>query len=449
MKATDFGKDFLWGFATSAAQIEGAWDQDGRQPSIWDTFARKKKLNGKHRDHPSIACDHVNRYQDDVRIMHDLGVNSYRYSISWSRVLEYDSRGFSFKINQSGMDFYRKLSDELQKKGIRPFVTLYHWDLPQILQERGGWTNRDIIPLFREYVSAVTDHLSPTVKDWMVLNEPIMFTLLGYGIGMHAPGKKGVKNLLKSMHHANLAQAMAAADIKKKSPQSRIGTSNAIIDIQPFREDHKGDILSADRYRALFSRAFVEPYLGMGYPTEKFPMLQKIEKYFREGDDWNIQFHFDFWGVNHYSRNRIKTNRWFPYVKGRILTPPSGTETTQMGWEVYPEGLYNILKWMSSYRGVKNIMITENGAAMEDVPEEGRVHDPRRIEYYKAYLSSALKAKKEGVPLTGYFSWSFLDNFEWAEGYRPRFGMVHVDYPSGERIPKDSALWYRDFIAGK
>lgn len=445
MKAKDFGNDFYWGFATSAAQIEGGWKDDEREPSIWDTFAARKKIGGSRENNPSVACDHFHLYKNDVAILNRIGVNAYRFSISWSRVLKY-GKGTAARINEKGIDFYQRLTDELLSNNIEPFITLYHWDLPQALADKKGWLNRDIVSWFNEYADIVSDKLGDRVQNWIVLNEPLMFCLLGYGIGMHAPGKKGINSLTKSIHHANLAQATAGSLLKSKNPKWSIGTSNAIIDLQPYRPENRKDIQSMEKYRALFSRTFIEPYLGMGYPVKELPWMKKIEKFMRPEDEMNIQFQFDFWGVNHYSRMLIKNNPLIPYVKGRIIPPAREAKKTQMGWEVYPQGLYNVLNWMSSYQSIKNIMVTENGAAMDDQEESGKVHDADRIQYYEDYLNEALRAKKEGVPLSGYFAWSLLDNFEWAEGYHPRFGMVYVDYETRERYLKDSAFWYQNFL---
>lgn len=438
MRNSNTFRNFTWGVSTSAAQIEGAASADGRGPSIWDVFAarRRRILNG---DTPAQACDHYNRFEEDIELLAELGVNAYRFSISWSRLLP-EGTG---TVNQKGIDFYSRLIDRLLEKNIQPFVTLYHWDLPQILHEKGGWTSRDIIDQFREYTELIADNLGDRIKNFIILNEPVMFTLLGYFLGVHAPGHRRLSKFLAAVHHSHLAQAEAGRLLREKCPEASIGSSHALIDFQPY-SFRKRDIIAAEKAEALMSQMYLDPPAGKGYPFDKLRFLRRIEKHVKTADMNDIRFDFDFMGLNHYSRMLIKSNRFVPYAGFRPVKPPAGRPLTAMKWEVYPQGIYNVLKRYADY--APEIYITENGAAFHDVPENGRVHDSERIDYLQSYLNEVNRAKRDGINISGYFVWSLLDNFEWAEGYHPRFGLVYVDYRTKQRIPKDSFYWYRDFI---
>ncbi len=434
--------NFIWGAATSAYQIEGAHDKDGKSASIWDVFTRKRrKIRG--RENGTIACDHYNRFQEDVNLMAELGLSAYRFSLSWSRLIREDG-----SVEPRGFDFYKRLLDALHAKNIRPFVTLYHWDLPQYLQKRGGWAKREIIHEFARYTEAVTEHLGGLIDNYIVLNEPMVFLILGYLLGAHAPGKRSLSKFFAASHYALLAQAEAARSLRAAQPKAQIGTSISTTAVYP-RSDSERDIQSAERFDTLYNTFYTEPVLGRGYPTAKFSTLKRIEKYIQEGDMEKLRFDFDFWGINNYTRKIVRYSRWVPYAHWRELPTHHEALTNSLGWEVHSEGLYDLLKKFSAYKEIRNLIVTENGFAAEDQLVAGRVQDKERIAYYKDYIAQVLRAKNEGVNVTGYFAWSLLDNFEWAEGYAARFGLVHVDYLTQARRIKDSGYWYRDFIAGK
>ncbi|SFN92907.1 GH1 family beta-glucosidase [Salegentibacter flavus] len=441
LKKRDFGKGFKWGVSTAAYQIEGGHQADGKGPSIWDIFTSKsgKIYQGQN---GNIACDFYNKYEEDLYLMKDLNIHNFRFSISWSRVIP---AGVGTP-NPEGIDFYNKLIDKCLALGIEPWVTLYHWDLPAVLEQKGGWTNREIITWFKEYVTLCVKRFGNKVKNWMVLNEPLVFVGAGYLLGVHAPGKKGMKNFLPAIHHAALCQAEGARIIKQYSPQARVGTTFSCSFIEPFRPIQK-DILAAQRIDALVNRLFIEPALGMGYPVKDLKFLKKLEKYQLPGDKELLQYDFDFIGVQNYTREIIKHSWFVPYIKARnIKAEKRKVPITAMKWEVYPDSIYQILKKFNSYKKVGEIYITENGAAFKDILEDGEIKDKRRTRFLEEYLAAVLKAKKEGVNVNGYFVWSFTDNFEWAEGFRPRFGLVHVDFKTQKRTVKDSGKWYSNFL---
>lgn len=432
---------FLWGAATSAYQIEGARYADGKTDSIWDTFAhRRGKI--KNREHGDIACDHYNLMPEDVALMRKMGLQAYRFSIAWPRIFPQD-RG---PANPKGLDFYSRLVDKLLAAGIRPFVTLYHWDLPQYLEDKGGWTNRETVGRFSDYVTAVTKRLGDRVKDFIVFNEPMIFLSLGYLLGIHAPGRRGFKNFFSSSHHVLLAQAEGARVLRALVPDAQVGTTISATAAYP-ATNHPLDIRAAERFDTFYNTFYIEPVLTGRYKTEHFPVLRRIEKFIRPGDMETLRFDFDFWGLNTYTRKQVRYSRWIPYIRWRELKNPVGAKETALRWEIYPEGIYDLLKKYAAYPGVKKLYITENGAAFHDQLVAGRVVDKYRIEYLDAYTQQVLRARAEGVPVAGYFAWSLLDNFEWAEGYHSRFGLVYVDYLTQRRYLKDSAFWYRDLIS--
>lgn len=433
-----FGKDFFWGVATSAFQIEGASDVDGKGESIWDQFTLKKDKI-KDSSNGRTASDFYNTYKSDLKLLRDLNFKNFRFSISWSRILP-DGKG---KINQQGIDFYNNVINTCLGLGIEPWVTLYHWDLPQVLEDKGGWTNRNILNWFSEYTEVCTRAFGDRVKHWIVLNEPASFTTLGYLAGIHAPGKKGLNGFFASVHHACLCQAEAGRIIRKNVPESHIGNALSCSYIVPLKssERHRN---AANRLDVMLNRLFIEPSLGMGYPYQQLPLLKKIEKHFEPGDQEKLKFDFDFIGLQNYFKVVAKPSL-IPYIWANRVKPDENAELTDMGWEVDPEGIYNIIKQFSRYP-VKEIIITENGAAFPDILTNGRVHDQQRINFYKRYLYQILRAKNEGANVEGYFAWTFIDNFEWAEGYRPRFGLVYNDSRTQERTVKDSGYWFRDFL---
>jgi beta-glucosidase len=439
LKSADFGK-FNWGVSSAAFQIEGAWDSDGKGASIWDTFSHKHG-NIKDKSNADTACDFYHRYPEDIELIRQLGFNSHRFSISWSRVIP-EGHG---QINQKGIDFYNKVIDTCLEKNIEPWITLYHWDLPQALEDKGGWTNRDIIDWFNDYTAICAKAFGDRVKQWIVLNEPFGFTSLGYAVGIHAPGRLGLKNFLPAVHHAAMCQASGARILRNEVRDSRIGTALSCSPIDPYHPNIR-DENAARRLDALFNRLFIEPSLGMGYPFDDLHFLKKMEKYILKDDEKKLQFDFDFIGLQNYFRIVTDFSLLIPYVWANQIPPAKRkVAMTEMKWEVYPEGMYRCIKQFSKYP-IKEIVITENGAAFPDTLMNGQIFDKKRIEFFEKYLAALLKAKQEGAKITGYFVWSLLDNFEWSEGYRPKFGLVNVDFATQQRIIKESGQWFKKFL---
>ncbi|GJN58888.1 beta-glucosidase [Elizabethkingia anophelis] len=436
-----FGKDFIWGVSTAAYQIEGAHNLDGKGPSVWDTFVQKR--NKIFRNHTgNIACDHYNRYIDDLYLMHSMNIRNYRFSISWSRILP-EGTGL---INQAGIDFYNKLIDLSLELGITPWVTLYHWDLPHSLEIKGGWTNRDVKDWFGDYVAICVKSFGDRVKNWMVLNEPTVFSAAGYFFGVHAPGRKSIEGFLAAAHHAALAQAHGARVIKTLQPESNVGTTFSCSHVEAYTNREK-DIKAAKKADLLLNRLFIEPLLGMGYPVNEIKTLRRIEKYIKQNDERDLKFDMDFIGIQNYTREIIRYAMFVPFLHAKIVNAKErNVEMTAMEWEVYPESIYHILKKFQAYENIPPLIITENGAAFSDTLQNNVVHDPKRLQYIQNILQQVLRAKQEGVNVNGYFVWTFLDNFEWAEGYHPRFGLVHVDFQTQQRTVKSSGHWYADFI---
>lgn len=436
-----FGEDFVWGVSTAAYQIEGAHQHDGKGLSIWDIFVQKKnKIFQNHKG--DIACDFYNRYIDDLQLMHSLNIRHYRFSIAWSRILPYGTG----EVNQAGIDFYNRLIDLSLELGITPWVTLYHWDLPHVLETKGGWLNRDVKDWFSDYVALCVRHFGDRVNNWMVLNEPTVFTAAGYFFGVHAPGKKGLDNFLAAAHHAALAQAQGGRIIKSLQSDSRVGTTFSCSHVEPFTTREK-DIIAARKADALLNRLYIEPLLGLGYPTSEIKVLNRIERYMKQGDDLDLQFDMDFIGLQNYTREIIRYAMFVPFLQAKIVNAKErNVEMTAMNWEVYPESIYHILKKFSSYPNIPPLIITENGAAFPDLLVGDQLDDPKRLKYLQDAILQVQRAKQEGVNVKGYFVWTFLDNFEWAEGYYPRFGLVHVDFESQKRTVKSSGHWYADFI---
>lgn len=436
-----FGKDFIWGVSTAAYQIEGAHNLDGKGPSVWDKFVQKR--NKIFRNHTGdIACDHYNRYIDDLYLMHSMNIRNYRFSVSWSRILP-EGTG---RINQAGIDFYNRLIDLSLDLGITPWITLYHWDLPHSLEVKGGWTNRDVKDWFSDYVAICVKNFGDRVKNWMVLNEPTVFSAAGYFFGVHAPGRKSIEGFLAAAHHAALAQAHGARVIKALQPESNVGTTFSCSHVEPYTNREK-DIKAAKKADLLLNRLFIEPLLGMGYPVNEIKTLRRIEKYIKQNDEQDLKFDMDFIGIQNYTREIIRYAMFVPFLHAKIVNAKDrNVEMTAMEWEVYPESIYHILKKFQAYENIPPLIITENGAAFPDTLQNNRVHDPKRLQYIQNILQQVLRAKQEGVNVNGYFVWTFLDNFEWAEGYHPRFGLVHVDFQTQQRTVKASGHWYADFI---
>jgi len=436
-----FGREFQWGVSTAAYQIEGSFDADGKGLSIWDVFTAKRgKIKGRH--HGRVACDFYKCYESDIRLIRALNIPNFRFSVSWSRVMP---TGRS-PVNQAGIDYYNRVIDFCLECGIDPWLTLYHWDLPHELEMQGGWTNRDIVGWFAGFADLCARNFGDRVKNWMVMNEPSVFTGAGYFLGVHAPGRTGLKNFLPAVHHATLCMAEGGRVLRSVLPSAEIGTTFSCSHIEPYSTGLR-DLAAAKRSDALLNRLFVEPVLGMGYPSEDLPVLKKIEKYMLPGDEKLMGFDFDYIGIQNYTREIVKASYFTPYIGATLVKAKKrNVEITEMGWEVFPPAIYHVIKKYDAYPGVKKIIITENGAAFTDRLEGDSVKDDKRLNYLKANLLQVLKAKEQGCKVEGYFVWTLTDNFEWSEGYHPRFGLVYVDFDSQKRIIKDSGHWYREFL---
>jgi beta-glucosidase len=442
IKASQFGTDFLWGVATAAAQIEGAADTYGKGQSIWDTFSKKSgKVKKGH--HPAVACDFYHRYKEDISLIRALGFSVFRFSISWPRIVP-SGHGH---INEEGIRFYHQVIDECLQQGIIPYVTLYHWDLPQALQDEGGWTAYSINSAFNHFVTVCAKEYGDKVKNWIVMNEPFGFTSLGYMLGIHAPGETGLTNFFSAVHHAALAQADGGRILRAEVKQAHIGTTYSCSEIIPFTKN-EADLQAAKRVDCLMNRLFIEPALGMGYPVADWDVM---EKFSINHSTWRhterLAFDFDFIGLQNYFPLTIKYNAFIPVLQAWEVKAKSRKKPhTAMGWEINGDSFQNIIRQFAAYPKVKNIIITENGAAFQDKVVDGVINDTERIAYFKLYLEALLKVKEEGVNITGYMAWTLMDNFEWAEGYNARFGLVHTDFKTQQRIIKESGYWFQDFL---
>jgi len=438
----DFGPDFKWGVSVAAYQIEGAHDCDNKGLSIWDVFttANGKIKNGEH---ANVSCDFYNNYQQDIDLVKKLNIPNFRFSVSWSRLLP-DGKG---AVRQEGIDFYHRVIDYCLQVGIEPWVTVYHWDLPHALELLGGWTNREIVKWFSDFVTLCANSFGSKVKHWMVMNEPTVFVGAGYFLGIHAPGRRGLKNFLPAIHHTVLSLAAGGKILKKMLPNAIIGTTFSCSHIEP-QTNSKRDISAAIRVDALINRMFIEPILGLGYPFKDLPVLNKIKKYIKEGDADNMSFDFDFIGLQNYTREIVTHSFLTPYVWAKLVPAViRNVPTTLMNWEVYPESIYEIIKKYNAYPNIRNILITENGAAFTDqVLENDEVNDTERISYLQNHIAQVLRAKQDGYKVNGYFVWTLTDNFEWAEGYYPRFGLVYVDFITQKRTIKNSGHWVSEFL---
>jgi beta-glucosidase len=436
-----FGADFLWGVSTAAFQIEGAYDHDGKGLSIWDEFSLKKGRIKNH-DHARVSSDFYHNYKQDIDLMKQLGIPNFRFSISWPRLMPTGE----LPSNQKGIDFYNEVINYCLVCNITPWVTIYHWDLPLAMERQGGWTNRSVIKWFEAYVKLCAEQFGDRVKHWMVMNEPLVFTGAGYFLGIHAPGKRGLKNFLKAVHHATLSIACGGRLLKTLLPEAEIGTTFSCSYVEPATQKRR-DVKAAKTIDTLLNRLVLEPILGMGYPVADFPAVKAISKYMLPGDEDLMKFDFDFIGLQNYTRDIVKHSFFRPYVQAKIV-PPAKRKVPQtlMKWEIFPAAIYHTLKRYSSYPAIKKIIVTENGAAFPDKVTDGSVNDVHRMDFIKAYLGYVLKAKNEGCPVSGYFIWTLTDNFEWAEGYHPRFGLIYVDFETQQRIIKDSGKWYSNFI---
>lgn len=443
MVKADFGTDFKWGVSSAAFQTEGAWDIDGKGCSIWDTFTSRK---GKIKDaqHARAACNFYDRYREDIALVRALNIPNFRFSVSWPRIFP-EGTG---RPNPKGVDFYNRVVDGCLEEGITPWLTLYHWDLPQALQDKGGWTNRDILSWMEDYAGYVTRCLGDRVKHWMVLNEPTVFTGAGYFFGVHAPGLTGLRNFFPAAHHAALAMGRIGRLLRSEVRDGQIGTTFSCSSIHPV-SNRRSDVNAAIRADALINRLFIEPILGLGYPTADLKALSGIEKYMQGEDERALPFDFDFIGIQNYTREVVASSLFVPYLQARLVPAEKRRvpAITAMGWEVFPPAIYEMIKKFNSYPNIPKLLITENGAAFPDTVIDGQVKDPDRKRYLMDHLAQVLRAKQEGLNVHGYFVWTLTDNFEWAEGYHARFGLIHVDFDTQRRIVKDSGKWYRTFLS--
>jgi beta-glucosidase len=442
-----FPKGFLWGSATASYQVEGAWNIDGRGESIWDRFSHTPG-NVKGGWTGDVACDSYHRYPEDIALMKQMNLRSYRYSIAWPRIQPSGS-GAS---NQKGIDFYKRLTDAVLGAGMRPLVTLFHWDLPQTLEDRGGWPNRDTAARFADYVEIVIEALGDRINTWAIFNEPWVFTHVGYAEGRHAPGKTDFELFLKSAHTVNLAQGDAFRAIKAIAPKSKVGTAFSMSPATP-RTSSPEDAAAAGRFDAFNNVWFLETALRGRYP-EAFVHGTPLEAMgFQSGDEKRMIAPLDYIGVNYYFRRLVSASTSATSTTaapsnvsydamGFAIAMGKGGPLTEIGWEVYPRGLYDIVQRVSKDYKLP-IEITENGCSYGDYPDaNGRVADNRRIDYYREHLRELARAIRDGADVRGYHAWSILDNFEWAEGYTQRFGLVYIDFPTQRRYMKDSAKWF-------
>jgi beta-glucosidase len=427
---TVFPKNFIWGAATAAYQIEGAWQQDGRGESIWDRFSHTagRVLND---DTGDVACNHYERYREDVALMKQLNLQAYRFSIAWPRILP---AGVG-EVNLKGLDFYDRLVDSLLEAGITPYATLYHWDLPQALQDKGGWGNRDIVNQFADYTSIVVKHLGDRVQNWMTINEPWVAAFLGHRSGEHAPGLRDEKLALQVSHHLMTAHGAAVDVVRTQAPGAKVGIVLSLSNIESANGTPE-EMAEAEVAWQADAAWFLDPLFKGRYPATTWEKYGALAPETKPGDLELISRPTDFVGINYYFRVLIGAN-------GRV----PGSEYTDMGWEVHAPGFERVLLRLNKDYELPPILITENGAAFQDeVGIDGRIHDVRRTHYLQTHLNAVARAIAQGVNIQGYFVWSLLDNFEWAYGYSKRFGIIHVDYASQRRTPKDSALWYAQSV---
>ncbi|MCJ7569479.1 MAG: GH1 family beta-glucosidase [Anaerolineales bacterium] len=435
-----FPKDFIWGAATASYQVEGAWDEDGKGESIWDRFSHTpgKVENG---DTGDVACDHYHRWRDDVALMKELGLKAYRFSVAWPRILP-DGRG---EVNQAGLDFYNQLVDALLEAGIEPYVTLYHWDLPQLLQDEGGWPVRGIVDDFTEYADVVSRALGDRVQKWTTLNEPWVSAFVGYRMGHHAPGHINQDKAIAASHHLLLSHGRAGPVIRANCPDADVGITLNLSPQEP-ASPSVADRKASTWVDGYINRFFLDPLVGRGYPQDMINSFGNAMEFVQLGDMDAIAVPVDFLGVNYYSRGIARSDK-ISEEENEPRTVFRGDEITEMDWEVYPPGLYNILGRLHFDYNFPVLYITENGAAFPDeVGTDREVDDPARLSYIERHLTMVHKAIQIGVPVEGYFAWSLLDNFEWAFGYSKRFGIVYVDFQTQQRILKSSAKWYRKVI---
>ena len=428
-----FSADFVWGVATSAFQIEGAAVEDGKGPSIWDDFCRRPGAIADASD-GDIACDHYRRWESDLGLIAGLGVDAYRFSVSWPRVRP----GGAGAWNDKGLDFYERLVDGLLARGIKPYLTLNHWDLPSELQANGGWAHRDTVHRFVEYACGVAERMGDRVSSITTHNEPWVIATLGYERGIFAPGVKSRALAAQASHHLLLSHGLALQALRAQGCKSRLGI---VLNLSPLlpatanEADHLKTLLEDGRS----VRWYMDPLFKGRYPADVLEFLGEDAPRVEPGDMQHISTAMDFLGVNYYTRQIVSANESWD-------SRDSGYDVTDMGWEIYPEGLTDLLLRLHHDYPVPPMYVKENGAAFKDEMVGGRIHDVQRTDYIARHIEAVAEAMRRGVRMEGYMVWSLMDNFEWASGYDKRFGIVHVDYDTQRRTLKDSALWYRDFL---
>ena len=445
MTQRTFPSNFSFGVATSSYQIEGAQFGVGRGPSIWDTFAA---VPGKvaNMENGDVACDHYNRWADDLDLIQSLGVDAYRFSIAWPRIL---ATGRESTPNPDGLAFYDRIVDGLLERGITPWVTLYHWDLPQALEDAGGWPDRDIVDRFTHFADIMSRHLGDRVKHWITHNEPWVVCHLGYAVGEHAPGIQDRRASLAAAHHVLLSHGKAVPIIRANAPDAKVGITLNLCPADPASES-AADADATRHFDGFFNRWYLDPLYGRGYPEDMVrdyveqDILPANHPEVLPGDLECIAVPTDFLGINYYSRAVIRNEEADDNLPQTEFQAPA-EEHTAMGWEVHPKSLERLLVRLDREYGSPPLIITENGASYPTSPDEaGRIRDVERQAYLHTHLLAVCDAIEQGANVEGYFAWSLMDNFEWAFGYAQRFGLVWVDYDTLERTPKDSALWYRD-----
>ncbi|MFC4302559.1 GH1 family beta-glucosidase [Cohnella boryungensis] len=436
-----FPNDFRWGISTSSYQIEGAATADDRTPSIWDTFSGTPgKVFGGHTG--AEACDHYHRYSDDIRLMAELGAKHYRFSVSWSRI--FPEKGV---LNERGIAFYRKLLEQMEAHGIQPMATIYHWDLPQWMQDEGGWAHRSSVGYYLEFARVLFERFGYDIPMWVTINEPWCASILGYGLGVHAPGHTDWREALAAAHHLLLASGEAIRDYRSRGLKGRIGITLNLDDNESATNEER-DEAARSRHDGHLNRWFLDPLFKGDYPEDMKAWYRPLVgewDFIASGDLEIIRDPGDFLGINYYTRAIVREGNEHPVLRLEQILPEDCVKT-DMGWEVRPESLYRLLCRIRDEYGSLPLYITENGSAQADEVKDGRVNDVERIAYVSGHLAEALRFIREGGNLQGYYLWSFFDNFEWAFGYDKRFGIVHVDFDTQARTPKESAYWYRNVM---
>ncbi|MDD5332181.1 MAG: GH1 family beta-glucosidase [Rhodoferax sp.] len=444
LQRRDFASDFRWGCSTSSYQIEGAVDQDERGESIWDRFCATP---GHIRDGSSgaMACDHYRRWPQDLDLARNLGTNAYRFSIAWPRIF---ANGRGRAANQKGLDFYSRLVDGMLERGLEPWVTLYHWDLPQALQDQGGWANRDTVDAFVDYTDVVSRHLGDRIKHWITHNEPWCTAFHGHYEGVHAPGLKDFKTALQVCHNVLVSHGLAIPVIRRNVPAARVGAALSLHPLKP-ASDSAQDAAATLRHDGLRNRWFLDPLHGRGYPADIWQRVGDNAPQVQPGDLEVIATATDFLGVNYYFPEIVADAPGQGVLATRVVEAEN-VERTAFGWEVSPEGMVTLLSRVARDYQPAEIYLTENGSTYDDVVgADGQIEDHQRRRYLMRHLAALKEIVALGIPVKGYFAWSLLDNFEWAEGYIRRFGLTHVDFATQQRRLKASGQWYRDFLRGE